>query len=823
MYRKEKFAFGWPGIDARWTSSAKSGIGTSLKSTSKVWYSISHGILNEIYYPQVDQACTSELSLIVTDGKEFFSEEKTHTSHKVKYLAPGVPGYHLTNSCNVHSYRVEKEIISDPSRDTLLQRIHFFPSKKKQKDFKLFMLLAPHLGNHGTGNTAWVGNYKGHPMLFAQRGDVSLALACSIPWKKSSVGFVGTSDGRQDLIRHKQMAWEFERAENGNVALTGEFDLEASNGNGLIVALGFGRNPEEAGQRARASIFESFESAKIKFVNEWKGWQKKLFELNDDKKRSVPKYFNISAALLRVHESKRHPGGLIASLSIPWGFNKGDDDLGGYHLVWPRDMVQIGGGLLALRAFEDARRVLNYLMVTQEEDGHWPQNMWLDGTPYWNGIQMDQTALPILLVDLVNREAHLSEQDKQHFWPMIRKASTYLVLNGPNTKQDRWEENAGYTTFTLAVEIAALLIAAEYADINNEPIVATFLRETADAWNSSIERWTYVKNTELAKKIKVDGYYLRISSKESVNLECSGADVITIPNRERNENTCFANEMISTDALALVRFGLRNPDDPRILNTIKVIDALLKMESPLGPVWYRYNGDGYGEHKDGSPFNGTGRGRPWPLLTGERAHYEIAAGNYTYATFLLRTMENYANEFGMIPEQSWDSEDIPDLDLYFGKPTGSAMPLAWAHAEYIKLCRSLNERQIFDMPTQTRQRYLIENKDSNIMIWNFTSLFKMVPKGKILRLQCLTAATVRWTVDNWITTHDTITLNSGVGIHYADIPTMDFNHDQKLSYTFYWHEAEVWEKTDYTLIIEKNNPDQRKPITKEKKQLKVKT
>ncbi|MGZ3933210.1 MAG: glucan 1,4-alpha-glucosidase, partial [Bacteroidia bacterium] len=355
MYRNEKFAFGWPGTEARWSSSAKSGVGTALRSTSKVWYSISHGILNEIYYPQVDQACTSELSLMVTDGNSFFSEEKKHTSHQIKYMGKGVPGYHLTNSCNHHHYRIEKEIISDPNRDTLLHRIHFHPSKKKQKDLKLFMYLAPHLGNSGAGNTAWVGEYKGHRMLFAQRGDVSLALFCSVPWKNCSAGFVGASDGREDLMRHNEMTWSFERAENGNVALTGEFDLEQATGNEIVVALGFGRNPEEAGQRARASIFESFESAKKQFIGEWESWQKTLFSTGKSTRQFSPKYFNISATMLRVHESKRHPGGLIASLSIPWGFNKGDDDLGGYHLVWPRDMVQIGGGLLAANAVEDAR------------------------------------------------------------------------------------------------------------------------------------------------------------------------------------------------------------------------------------------------------------------------------------------------------------------------------------------------------------------------------------------------------------------------------------------------------------------------------------
>jgi glucoamylase len=809
MFIKEKSAFGWPGIEARWTSSAKSGVGTALSSTSKVWYSISHGILNEIYYPQVDQACTSDLGMIVTDGKDFFSEEKRDTSHQIKYLADGVPGYHLTNSCMMHYYRIEKEIISDPCRDTVLQRIHFFPLKKKRKDFKLFMLLAPHLGNSGAGNTAWVGDYKGVPMLFAKRGETSLALACSVPWKKCSAGFVGSSDGWQDLMRHKQMHWEFEMAENGNVALTGEFDLEEINGNSFVVALGFGRNPEEAGQRARASILENFDSLKTQFINEWADWQKNIYSdtprKNNSKKISANTnpLFNISAAMLKVHESKRHPGGLIASLSIPWGFNKGDDDLGGYHLVWPRDMVQTAGGLLAARAYSDARRVLNYLMVTQEEDGHWPQNMWLDGMAYWSGIQMDQTALPILLTDLVNRETNFSDAELKHFWPMVRKAAGYLILNGPITQQDRWEENAGYSTCTLAVEIAALVIAAEHAMVNNEPQVAAFFRETADTWNASIERWTYVSGTELAEKVGVEGYYVRINSKESFDADYSGEDLVTITNRAKGENLCLANEMVSPDALALVRFGLRAADDPRILNTLKVIDETLKINTPSGPSWYRYNRDGYGEHEDGSPFDGTGIGRPWPLLTGERAHYEIAAGNYGYAKELLQSFENYATETGMIPEQIWDAKDIPMLELFLGKPTGSAMPLAWAHAEYLKLCRSLKAKQIFDMPPQTKQRYLVEKNNSNIFIWHFNNNYKSIPKGKILRIHCLTPATVRWTTDNWLSTNDQTTLDSGVGVHYADLATMHLDYEQNISYTFFWQDSETWEDRNYTLSIEK--------------------
>jgi glucoamylase len=808
MLRKEKFAFGWPGIDARWTTSAKSGVGTSLHSTSKVWYSISHGILNEVYYPQVDHACTRDLTLIVTDGKEFFSEEKSDTIHHIKNIAKGVPGYHITNSCKAHQYRIEKEIICDPHRDTLLQRIQFFPMNRKRKDFQLYMLLAPHIGNSGGGNTAWAGDYKGLPMLFAQRGSVSMALACSVPWKKTSAGFVGSSDGWQDLVQHKTMMWEFERAENGNVAVTGELDLQEAAGQSFVVALGFGRNPEEAGQRARASILESFESAKTQFINEWEGWKKKLYTA-DSKKSGSPKYFSISATMLRVHESKRHPGGLIASLSIPWGFNKGDDDLGGYHLVWPRDMVQTAGGLLAAKAFKDARRVLNYLMVTQEADGHWSQNMWLDGGPYWKGVQMDQTSLPIMLVDLVNRETQLSDAELKHFWPMIRKAAGYLVQNGPVTDQDRWEENAGYSTYTIAVEIAALLIAAEYAEFNNEPQLAQFLRETADSWNSNIERWTYVTGSDLARFVGVEGYYVRISSKDTFESDRPDSDLLTISNRPKGENICPAHEMVSPDALALVRYGLRAADNPKILNTIKVIDATLKLDIPPGPVWYRYNGDGYGEQVDGRPFNGTGIGRPWPLLTGERAHYELAAGNFVYAEQLLKTLENYANETGLIPEQVWDSQDIPEYGLYLGKASGSAMPLVWAHAEYMKLCRSLKARRIFDMPSQTRERYLINKIESNLFIWNFHTQYKHAPKGRILRVQTRAAATVKWTTDDWATSHEVVTLDSGIGVFFTDLSTAHLDHGQKITFTFFWHDSQSWENQNYSITVDKENTQQK--------------
>ena len=268
-----KVAPGHPGIPPRWTSSAKSGIGTSLSSESRVWFTLSHGILNEVYYPRIDQACIRDMELLVSDGKDFFSEEKRHTNFDVTTLTEGVPAYQLTNTCKEGRYRIHKTVLTDPKRDVLLQRVRFEPLQGKLSDYHLYVLLAPHLGNRGAGNTAWVDDYKGLPVLNAQRGEIALSLACSTPWLKRSVGFVGTSDGWQDVFQHKQMLWEYTRAEDGNVALTAEIDLLACNGE-FTLALGFGLTPAESGLRARASLGDGFESVCNAYIREWRNWQK---------------------------------------------------------------------------------------------------------------------------------------------------------------------------------------------------------------------------------------------------------------------------------------------------------------------------------------------------------------------------------------------------------------------------------------------------------------------------------------------------------------------------------------------------------------------
>ena len=792
MRTSNRHAPGAPGIKPHWTSSAKSGVGTAVQPASQVWFTVSHGILNEIYWPEVDRPSTRDMGFIVTDGKEFFSEEKRHTKHKVEYLADDVPAFRLTNECEQGRYRIEKEIITDPRLDVLLVRTRFVPLK--EGELFLYVLLAPHLNGGGANNTAWIDDAWGQRFLFAECQGNALALACSLPFLNSSAGYVGVSDGWQDLHQHKRMEWIYPRASNGNVALTAQIDLENCDGE-FSLALGFDSTSVGAAHHARASLLDGFAASREEYLRGWQEWQKNLRAPAAQPDGGLD-YYRISAAVLHTHQAKKFPGGIVASLSIPWGFAKGDADRGGYHMVWVRDLAQVTGGLLAAGAGRPAAQVLRYLAVTQEAVGNWPQNMWVAGAGHWRGKQMDECAFPILLTATALREKLIDQEELERLWPMVQKALSYIVQRGPATDQDRWEEVGGYSPYTIAVEIAALLEGAELAPDRG---IANYLRETADAWNDSVERWTYATGTELAKKVGVEGYYVRIAPHTG-----DGASPVEGQIEMKNvaEKTFVpAASIVSIDALALVRFGLRAADDPRMINTVRVIDSLLKVETPSGPSWHRYNHDGYGEHADGSPFDGTGIGRAWPLLTGERAHYELAAGRVEEARRLMRAMEAFSSDGGMIPEQIWDAPDIPDRSLFLGRPSGSAMPLIWAHAEYIQLSRSLGEKKVFDMPPAPAKRYLIEKKQAGFESWRFIDKIKSLSKGKNLRIEMLAPATVHWSTDNWQTVHNIETRDTKLGVHLVDLAADQFPSGGKLVFTFHWAQPKRWEGKNFSISL----------------------
>jgi glucoamylase len=786
---------GAPGIAPRWTSSDKSGLGTALLATSRVWFTISHGILNECYYPRVDQACTRDFGFIVTDGQGFFAEEKRDTDSTITALADGVPAYELVNTHRPDAggtprFRIVKRVISDPRRDVVLQQLRL--EVLDGSSLRLFALLAPHLVNAGHANTGWRGDYKGQAMLFAEGGGTSLALAASAPWLARSAGYAGVSDGWQDLSRHFAMGWEYDRAGPGNVALAGEVDLPQGGGP-VVFALGFGGTPDEAAFRARSSLLDDFDALAAEYAQAWRAWQAGLRPL--DRMAGRHNTYRVSTAVLRTHEAPSFRGGYIASLSIPWGASKGDDDLGGYHLVWPRDLVETAGGLLAAGAHAEAVQVLDYLRATQEPDGHWPQNSWLDGSAYWRGVQMDETAFPILLVDMACRAGALPAAARAAYWPMVRAAAGFLARGGPVTGQDRWEENGGFSTFTLAVEIAAMLVAAEQASLAGEPAMAAFLADTADAWNAAVDDWTFARDTALSRALGIAGYYVRMAPARLPSAAAALDGPVQIKNRPDGQGACAAHDVISADALALVRFGLRAATDPRMLATVAAIDARTRVELPPGPCWYRYTGDGYGEHPDGSPFDGTGQGRLWPLLTGERAHYALAAGDVAGARALLATMEACTSQGALLPEQIWDTDDIPARELYRGQPSGSAMPLVWAHGEHIKLLRSLADGAVFDMPPQTVRRYQVEDRQPRVLPWRPGFQPDRLPAGRVLRIELPEPCTVLWSGDGWAHSAETATSDTGLGVHAAEIET----DARPVVFTWRQTATQAWAGANFTL------------------------
>jgi glucoamylase len=388
----------------------------------------------------------------------------------------------------------------------------------------------------------------------------------------------------------------------------------------------------------------------------------------------------------------------------------------------------------------------------------------------------------------------------KRYWPGIKKAASFLVMHGPFTPQDRWEEEQGLTAFTLAAEINGLLSAAHLAEIDGDKEMAQYCRETADYWNDQIEKWTYVADTPISKEVGVDGYYMRTNNTQQPAEEVKN-NILKIKNRNEDNGKMHLWELVCVDALALVRFGLRAADDPKILNTIKVIDAKLKVDTPNGPCWHRYTNDGYGEDKDGNGFsgNGMGIGRAWPLLAGERGHYEIAAGNIEGAKNILKSMDKFTNN-GLLSEQIWDTDDIPEKGLFFGQHSGSAMPLVWAHSEYIKLCYSIKEKKIFDMSLHAQERYIKNKVTSPFAVWRFSWPCENIPKNKKLRIEVMAEAVVHWSLDNWKTAKETETHDTKLGIHVADMDLKKADSEE-IQFTFFWKKANHWENKNFKIPI----------------------
>src|SRR5215469_3826252 len=655
---------GGEGLRPTWCSSAKEIVGCALGS-SRLWYTIGGGIINEVYYPRVDLPQVRDLGFIVADGTAFWVEVKRLWQHVVQLAARGAPAVNIVH----HHERFELTLRVTPCehRDVLLIEV----SLSGDAALRPYALLAPHLGGSGANNRAEVVVHRGRKLLWAEQGAYGLALAAATAQQqdglaRASAGVVGTSDGWQDFARNGRLTTEYDSAGPGNVALVGELPRQA------VLALGFGSSASAAATLALTALTEPFEHAWERQLTAWSSWHGDCAQeaLCEGLPQACAEQVRLSSMVLRVHQDKIYRGAMVASLSVPWGNTHEERE--GYHLVWPRDLVESAGALLAVGAVREARNALRYLIATQLTDGHWYQNQWLGGTGYWSGVQLDETAFPVLLAVALDERQALDGTDVSD---MIRRALSFLVRQGPVSEQDRWEEDAGLNTFTLAVCIAALVAGARYLPEEGRALALAF----ADYWNARLEDWTSVTDVPLARLYGVPGYYVRVVPGDSLSSDRSQASAVVPIRNLQKDPSLPASAQIGVDFLQLVRFGLRRADDPLMVATVKVADALLKVDTPSGPCWHRYNEDGYGEHDDGSAYDGTGRGRAWPLLTGERGHYELCCGQDPLP--YLTAMTRMASSGGMLPEQIWDAAPIAARGLFPGRPTGAAMPLVWAHAE----------------------------------------------------------------------------------------------------------------------------------------------
>jgi glucoamylase len=708
---RENEAPGAPGIAPTWTSSAKDMVSTALGS-SRVWATFGYGIVNEVYWPSTGEPQIRDLGFIIK-GPKGWVEVKRGQRYMMTTPKAYVPLPKVIHEGD--GYRLELEYLPHPLRDGLLIRF-----KLDGEGVSLYVLLSPHMGGDRTDNVAWAGED-----LSAQKGAVALCLRSDCGFTRTSAGYVGVSDGWQDFDKNGDMTWTYAKASGGNVALMG--GLAENSG---TLALTFGLSVVGARTLARSSLADDYEATKALFVSGWEDWGKDLvIPYTSPELRHAAE---LSAAVIKVHEDRAYAGSVVASLSIPWG--QSHDDLGGYHLVWTRDAVEAALALVAVGKTDDALRVLAYLVGTQASDGSWAQNYFPSGEGYWTGNQLDEVALPTLLAAKLKAVGVLVLDKPVE--DMIHRAMGYILRNGPMTDQDRWEENAGASPFTISLVLGAMVASAPFFEANERD----YILSVADCWNERIESWTYVTDGEFCAQHSVSGYYVRLGPRAAAGGLRGSIDL-----RNRVDGRTEADGLVGLEFLHFVRTGLRRADDVRIVNTVKLIDAVLRVDTPSGPGYHRYNGDGYGEHEDGSAFDGTGIGRLWPLLTGERGHYALAAGEN--AQPYLDAMARMTGPGGLIPEQVWDTEAIPALGLYPGKPSGSAMPLVWAHAEFLKLLAAQANGRPAELLDLVEARWGGIAPKAATWFWRRTSPFAIAPRGRQIVFEDVSAFTLSLAVD----------------------------------------------------------------------------
>ena len=713
---------GGPGMPSVWSNSSKSMLGTSATDTSRVYFTGYRGIVSEVFYPVADTVNTVDLQFLVGDTAKTFVDEEKLQNYTVTRPDPKALLFQAVTRNSGNNWQVTKRVFTDPGRHTLVQRVTFTALNGKQvKDFNLYVLHNPAMDNSGAGDTSKTLSSGGRTMMVASQNNRASALAVTLPWKLNgstpmvSSGFVGSSDGYTDLLggaSDKTMNWTYDSATNGNVAQMGLVDFAGSTATSISfdMALGFGDTEANAMTATVGTLGANLNTIEATYKTEWNSYANALSTQGG----LADAQYYLAAMSLKAIQDKSN-GAMVAGLGTPWGETNGDANPSGYHMVWARDLFKFANALITAGDVTTANKTVNYLFNVQMQTsncgtaeynaagcaqgysrvGRFPQNSWVSGFQYWQGTQLDQTAMPIVLAERLNRN---------DLWPKVKQAADYLAATGPYTQQERWEENSGYSPSTIAAEVAGLVTAAKIARANNDLVSAKTYLAKADLWQQNVAAWTFTTTGQHGN----GKYYIRINDNQNPN---DGAQ-LGVKNGGGNHDERY---IVDGGFLELVRLGVKDANDGNILDTLPEYDSILKQTiAGKGDAWFRYNYDGYGEKNDGSNFDGTGRGRLWPIFTAERGMYEIAkAGNVGgQGTIYLNTLRAFSTPEGMVPEQVWNNtasisgwQTTTPVPFVPGTPSKSIAPLSWAMGEYINLMASIASNKIADVPQAVCGRY----------------------------------------------------------------------------------------------------------------------
>ncbi len=680
---------GAPGQASTWSPGDKEGFGTARAGASKVWYTLNDGALSEVFFPRLDTPATRDTQLAVSDGATFADREDTSTTHAVAMPDARSLVYRQVNTARSGNYRITKTYTTDPARSAVLVDVRF--ESLTGRPYSVYVLHDVGLGLNANDDMGWSAGGG----LVASDGVSSGAVLASSGFTGTSSGYLSRSDGWSDLQDNFRMDWSYTARQRGNVVQLGRTRLSGLPGaQRLTLALGFAATPGGAASTAARALDRGFAAARVAYATGWHRYLLSLRPVPDSAARWRTTY-GVSAMVLAASEDKTFRGGFVAAPGRPWAWANSLQFLPVYIAVWSRDLYQIATALLAAGDTAAADRALDYLWTVQQRpDGSFPQNSRLDGEAVFGGLQLDEVAFPIVLAWQLDRTGAAD-------WDRVRRSADFIVANGPSTPQERWENIGGYSPATIAAEIAALVCAADIARRNGQAAAAARYLATADDWQRNLERWTVTTNGPLS----ADPYYLRITADGDANAgtEIQISDGGPLVDQRRVVDPSF---------LEVVRLGVKSALDANVRSSLPVIDRELRYDTANGQFWHRASFDGYGEQRDGGQWepvptgSGLTVGRGWPLLTGERGEYRLAAGQS--AQRQLDTMARAGDDTTfLIAEQVWDHQPPADGDprLVPGESTFSAAPLAWSHAQFIRLASSIDAGRPVETPTIVACRY----------------------------------------------------------------------------------------------------------------------